>query len=180
MKHNPRSYAKSLALIAVFTAMLVVCSWISVPFGAIPISLQTLALFCAFCVLGGWKGCAVVAVYLAMGAVGLPVFSGFGAGVGHLAGPTGGFLLGLLPAGAVYALACGKSNAPWRMVLGCVAALATLYTVGVVWYCAVTGLGASSLPTALLACVAPFVFPDLLKLTLAVLIALRVRKLSAR
>ena len=78
-----------MAYIALMAVLMAVCSWISVPM-EIPFTMQTFALFCALGLLGGRRGTIAVLVYILMGAIGLPVFSGFGGGLGRLLGVTGG------------------------------------------------------------------------------------------
>ena len=82
---------RDLARAALFAALIAICSWISIP-TAVPFTLQTFAVFLALGVLGGKLGTLSVAVYLLLGAVGLPVFAGFQGGLGALLGATGGYL----------------------------------------------------------------------------------------
>ena len=86
---------QELARAALFAALIAICSWISIP-TAVPFTLQTFAVFLALGVLGGKLGTLSVAVYLLLGAVGLPVFAGFQGGLGALLGATGGYLAGFL------------------------------------------------------------------------------------
>ena len=84
-----------MAYIALFAALMAVCSWISIP-ATVPFTLQTFGVFCAVGLLGGKRGTIAVLVYILLGAVGLPVFSGFKGGFGCLLGTTGGYILGFL------------------------------------------------------------------------------------
>lgn len=88
-----RSAATDIALIAVFAAFIAVCSLIAVPVGAAPVTLQTFAVLLAGAVLGANRGFLAVALYLAVGAIGLPVFAGGSAGLAPFAGPTFGYLV---------------------------------------------------------------------------------------
>ena len=90
-----------MAYNALFAVLLTVCAWISVPL-PVPFTLQTFAIFAALGILGGRRGTWAVAVYLLLGAVGLPVFSGFRGGLGALLGTTGGYILGFLALALVY------------------------------------------------------------------------------
>ena len=81
--------AKDMALTGMMTALLAVCAWVTVPF-TIPFTLQTFGVFMALRLLGGRRGTAAIVLYILLGIAGLPVFSGFGAGPGVIAGPTGG------------------------------------------------------------------------------------------
>ena len=94
--------AKNMALCGLFVALLTLCSWISIPFGSVPVTLQTLAVFLCLGLLGGKYGCITLGVYLLLGVVGVPVFSGFRGGAGVLMGATGGYVFGFLFAGLLY------------------------------------------------------------------------------
>ncbi len=81
--------ARNAALIAMMAVILCVCSWLTVPF-TVPFTMQTFAVYCAFLILGGKRGLLAIGLYILLGLVGLPVFSGFRGGPGHLLGLTGG------------------------------------------------------------------------------------------
>ncbi|WP_251213227.1 biotin transporter BioY [Adlercreutzia murintestinalis] len=91
-----RSRARSCALVGLSTALIAVCSWFTIPIGPVPFTLQMFAIPFIICVLRPGEAIAAVAAYLALGAVGVPVFSGMRGGIGVLMGPTGGFLIGYL------------------------------------------------------------------------------------
>ena len=83
-----------LVMVALFAALIAVCAWVTVP-GAVPFTLQTMGVFLAVGLLGGKRGTASVLVYILLGAVGMPVFSGFSGGVGRpLVCPCCGLLFG--------------------------------------------------------------------------------------
>ena len=92
-----------LAYIAICAALIVICSWISIP-TAVPFTLQTFAVFASLGLLGGKKGTLSVLVFLILGAIGLPVFANFGGGLGVLLGSTGGYLIGFIFMGLIYML----------------------------------------------------------------------------
>ena len=98
-----KSKTYDLVYIAVFAVLMAVCSWISVP-TAVPFTLQTFAVFMAVGVLGGRRGTMAVALYIILGAVGVPVFAGMTGGIGILTGTTGGYIVGFL----FSALLCGQ------------------------------------------------------------------------
>ena len=89
------SKTKNLARIALGAAALTLCAWISVP-TPVPFTMQSMAVLTVAALLGPKAGCASVGVYLLLGAVGMPVFSGFRGGAQALLGPTGGYLIGFL------------------------------------------------------------------------------------
>lgn len=170
-----RIKTKDLALAAMFTALTAICSWICIP-GTVPFTMQTFAVFLAVGLLGGRLGTLSVAAYILLGAFGLPVFSGFSGGFGVLFGATGGYIIGFLfSALTMWAVerlfGRGIAALGAAMVLG----LAVCYGFGTAWFVLVysrsTGLAA-----AFAAYVAPFIAPDLLKLSLALAITVRLRK----
>lgn len=91
--HRKRNPARDIALISVFAAFIAVCSIISIPIGAAPITLQTFAVLLAGAVLGANRGFLAVLLYLAIGAIGLPVFAGGSAGLAVFVSPTAGYLV---------------------------------------------------------------------------------------
>ena len=82
---GPRIKTIDLVYISIGAALIAICSWISIP-TAVPFTLQTFAVFAVLSILGGRRGTISVAVYILMGAVGLPVFAGFKGGIGVLFG----------------------------------------------------------------------------------------------
>ncbi|ALB03192.1 biotin transporter BioY [Kocuria palustris] len=91
-----RSAGTDLGLIAVFAAFVAVCAVLpAIPVGplAVPITLQTLAVYLTGLVLGGRRGFLAVALYVVVGLVGLPIFSGFRGGPAVLAGPSAGYII---------------------------------------------------------------------------------------
>ena len=98
---------RDLVLCALMAALLAVCAWISFPVLEIAYTLQTFGVFFALLVLGGARGTLAILVYILLGAVGLPVFTGFRGGIDALLGVTGGYILGFLFTGLVYWLVTG-------------------------------------------------------------------------
>ncbi len=99
-----------IILSGVFAAVVTVCSWITVPlpFTQVPINLAILGVLLAGGLLGSKYGALSLLVYILLGAVGLPVFAGFGAGLGAIAGPTGGYIVGYLLCAAISGLGTGS------------------------------------------------------------------------
>ncbi len=170
-----RVNVRQMVMTALFVALIAVCAWITIPM-TVPFTMQTFAVFAAALLLGRRWGTAAVAVYLTLGALGAPVFSGFGGGVGTLLGATGGYLIGFLPAVWI-AGALGEAGAPlWRRILGCVLGLLVCYAFGTAWFVVVFLRGGREM-TVLLAlskCVFPFILPDAMKIALALLLPQRV------
>ena len=100
--------AVPLAMTAVMAAVLSVVSPFSISIGPIPLSLCTLIIYMNAYILGWKRGTVATLVYVLLGAVGMPVFNGFSAGLGVVAGPTGGYIVGYVP----LALICGLAVSP--------------------------------------------------------------------
>lgn len=166
-----------MAYIALFAVLMAVCAWVTVPM-TVPFTMQTFAVFAALAALGGRRGLYAVAVYLLMGLVGLPVFSGFQS-TGALLGPTGGYLVGFLAAALVYWVVTARLGESLPAVIfGCLLVMAAYYVFGTIWFMVVYArtTGPVGLSAALGWCVIPFLVPDLVKLGLAVTLAGRVKK----
>ena len=173
-----RLRTRDMAYIALFAILIAVCAWISIPMTTISFTLQTFAIFAALLTLGGRRGTYAVTVYLLLGAVGFPVFSGFQGGLGALLGATGGYIIGFLGSALVYWLltALVKDTLPVR-ITACLLGLIVCYAFGTAWFMAVyaRGGGAVSLGAALSMCVLPFILPDCAKIALATLLSARLR-----
>ncbi len=166
---------KKICLCGLGAALLTLCAWLSLPFGAATFTLQTFGVFFILGVLGGKWGSICVGVYLLLGLAGFPVFSGFRGGPAALFGATGGFLLGFLVAGFVYRfLLFFVKNSLISMILG----LFSCYVFGAVWYYA---LYLKNTPNALWSvlsvCVLPYLLPDGLKIALAYFLSRRLKHL---
>lgn len=160
-----RSPVKNMVQCALFAALMAVCAWICVPVGDTVFTLQTLAVFLCLSLLGGKRGSAAIAVYLLLGAAGMPVFSGFRGGIGILAGVTGGYLWGFLAAGLVYRLLERVGMLPAML-----AGQLVCYTCGCLWFYLYAGGGFWLIAAR---CVLPFLIPDGVKIALAYILARR-------
>ena len=173
-----KSKTYDMAYIAVFAVIMAICSWISIP-AQVPFTLQTFAVFLAFGVLGGKRGTMAVLVYILLGAVGIPVFSGFTGGIGVLMGNTGGYILGFLGSALVmWALEKLPGKRSVIQIFSMIAGLLVCYTFGTLWFMTVYAgtTGKVGLVTVLGWCVIPFIIPDLIKIGLAYMLAGRIRK----
>lgn len=150
---------RSMTRAALFAALLSVCAWISLPVLDIAFTLQTFGVFLTLGLLGGKWGTVSILIYLLLGAVGLPVFSGFRGGPGMLVGVTGGYLWGFLFSGLSYWALERFGKLP-AMIAG----LLVCYLCGSLWFLAYAGGG---IEVILLRCVVPYLLPDAVKLWLA-------------
>lgn len=160
-----------MTVIALGAVCMTVCAWITVPF-AIPFTLQSFGLFLLIFCFGAKKALLSVLLYIAIGIVGIPVFSGFGAGIAVFFGPTGGFILGFLAAAGVY-FALESFFKPSKAIaaVGSVLALAACYAFGTVWMLFYTEIGNDGFFGLLTSSVLVFIIPDMLKIILAYFIA---------
>ena len=168
------SRLKKMMFCALFTAICAVFSQIYIPLPSlVPINLATAAVFMAGVLLGPRYGTASMAVYVVLGAVGVPVFAGLNGGIVYLAGPTGGFIIGYAAAAFVIGLAA-KNKDSYLVLCGAMAlGMLTYFVLGTSWFMISTS---SPLGTALMACVLPFIPGDLLKIALAAMLCRRLKK----
>lgn len=178
----------NIVLIAVSTALITICSWISITIGPVPFTLQTMAIFAVLMTIGGARGSIAVVIYLLLGLVGVPVFAGFKGGPASFLGPTGGFLVGFAVASLVWILLEKllkdkmSSSAVKRILYGVINAViceVVMYTIGVIWFMVVYGqqTGPVGLGATLTMCVVPFIIPDIVKIAVAIVIGERAGKL---
>ena len=183
-----RAFIYDLVLISVSAALITICSWISIPLGPVPFTLQTLGILAVMLTIGGRRGTIAILVYLALGAVGVPVFAGFKGGIMSFIGPTGGFLIGFVLAALVYWLLekiilkklMTTPVKTWIFgMLGFIVFEIVMYIVGVIWFMTVYAAqtGPVGLVTVMGWCVFPFIIPDVVKMAVALLIGERASKL---
>lgn len=163
-----RKNAHKMATIALMAAVLAILSPITLPIGPIPFTLGLLGVFFVGAMLPPAAAMASIGIYMLLGVVGLPVFSGFRGGPQVLAGPTGGYLLGYFLLALVLSMAAARTRHFGLQLLAGACGLALCYGVGTLWYMVVSG---ASFLSGLMLCVVPFILLDLLKLTVAVLLA---------
>ncbi|GAB7016077.1 biotin transporter BioY [Methanogenium cariaci] len=162
-----RSYQVSLT--AAFVALIAVGGWVSLPIPPIPVTLQTFFVLLAAVVMGRYA-LLPVGVYLLLGILNMPVFHNGLAGIGVLMGPTGGYLIGFIPAVLVAGLAYEQENRIIRAG-GIAAATLIIYLFGITWMSYSTGM---ALAQAVLLGVVPFVAGDVLKGIAAFIIGERI------
>lgn len=179
------SRARSVAFVGLSVALVAISAWVVVPIGPVPFTMQMFAITLVVCILPPSQAIAVIFAYVALGAIGVPVFSGMRGGIGVLMGPTGGFLLGYLvavPLAAGFLWLVRKKISDKPAVFACQVAAGLLFTVvayvtGCVQYTFVAGV---SMEAAFLTSVAPFVIPDIVKVVLAALCAQPVNRALGR
>lgn len=168
---------KTMVLCAVFAALLCVLCVITIPIGPVPITLATFGIMLCAAVLG-WKRSAVsVLVYILLGAVGLPVFSGFKGGFTVLLGPTGGYIWSYIPMALVISLIIRSLPekplpAMLKIFAACLAGILICYALGTVQFMFVQK---TSFAESLGLCVIPFIPFDALKAAAAAYLGYVVR-----
>lgn len=169
MKRSVKEMTTCAALCAV---LCVVCPF-TVPVGAIPVTLASFAVCCIGGAAGMKKGLIATAVYLLIGALGVPVFAGFRGGVYVLTGPTGGYLFGYLLLAAAAGFVSDRTDSKAAFCGGFCAGTALLYLCGGGWYALSAKL---PLSTAVVTGVLPFLPFDAVKMAAAVMMSPKLRK----
>ena len=167
---------KDMTLTAVMAALICIAGPLTIAAGPVPLSLATLAVYLAGAVLGKKRGTAAVALYLLIGIIGVPVFSGFSGGFQKLAGVTGGYLIGYLPCAFLAGLGAEraeKQGRKWILPAMMAAGTAVLYVIGTAWFMIQSG---NALGASLGMCVLPFLPGDAVKIAAVTLLAAPVRK----
>ncbi|MDP3600250.1 MAG: biotin transporter BioY [Bosea sp. (in: a-proteobacteria)] len=169
---------RNIALAVAGSLLLVLAAKIKVPFWPVPMTLQTLVVFGVGAAFGSRLGAATVALYIAYGLAGLPVFTNtppVAAGPLYLVGPTGGFLVGFVAAAAIAGWAAVRGASLARLVGGLVVAEVVMMALGFGWLAlgaqmaaGTTGIGFAK---AFAFGVQPFILGDLLKLALVACLA---------
>jgi len=193
MKTKTAFSIREMVFTALFTAVMCAIAPVAIPIGPVPITLGLVVVYLAAGTLGPKFGTISVALYVALGAIGLPVFSQYRGGFQMIAGATGGFIIGFILCAFVVGLIIELfrkkieprvSKKSLRMVLmyvfyalGMVIGTVLLYTCGTVWFMFVTG---NTLTASLGLTVVPFLFGDALKIILACIAAPQLRAAIGR
>ncbi len=171
------SETKKLIITGMFAALIAVLAQVSLPLpSGVPVTLQTFAVALTGVVLGGKLGLAATFVYILLGAVGAPVFTGFQGGLPVIAGKTGGFIWGFL----FLAFLSGAGTSSCRRALGWLPGIAGLlicHILGTVQFALLTGMGAAQ--SALLVSL-PYLVKDVVSVLLAWVLGLKIRARLAR
>lgn len=182
-----RLRVQNIVLIAVFVALMAVCSWITIPFGTIPVTLQTLGVFVTAGLLGLSMGTGAVIVYIFIGIIGIPVFSGFAGGIERFipyseTGATGGYIIGFVFTAmiiGIFHLFSRKLKNEWMkmfvLALGMLIGDAVCFFFGTAWFTAFNPWG-MNLKASIITCVVPFIIPDLIKIVVATIVVNRVKR----
>ena len=180
MKQNVSSALKTkmMVMTALMAVIITICSWISIPL-VVPFTLQTFAIFFALVFLGGTYGTISISVYILLGIIGVPVFSGFKSGFAAITGPTGGYIVGFVFSGLLFILLTkvfGEKKVV--IIVSMVLGLLLCYLIGTLWFMYVYAgtENAKSFGKVLSICVIPFIIPDACKMVLAYIMGGIVKK----
>ena len=168
---------KEINRIAVSTAILAVCSWLTVP-GGVPFTMQSFAVVTVAALFGGKCGFFTVLSYILLGAMGIPVFSGMRGGIGILFGETGGYLFGFLVGAFVCGKICEKNKSITVMFGAMLLNMFLCYVFGCLWVAVLYWGGENAVGVAALTgrFVLPFVIPDLIKIIVSIVVVTAIRK----
>ena len=178
IKDTDSNKTRDIVYMSVFTAMISICSWISIP-ASIPFTLQTMGVFTTVGLLGGKRGTLTVLTYILLGAIGVPVFAGLTGGVSVLLGTTGGYIMGfLLSALLMWGIETIMGRNQIVLAFSMVAGLIVCYVFGTAWFMLIytQHSGVIGLSTVLGLCVIPFIIPDLIKIGVALFLTNRLKK----
>lgn len=155
-----------LVITALFTAIFCILAPMSMPIGPVPISLTGLVLYLSLYVIGCKKTVIAYIIYLILGIIGLPVFSGFTGGLGKLIGPTGGYLAGFIFTALLSGIIIDKFYFNRLLsVLGMLIGLILLYAFGTAWFCFINN--GKTVYEILMLCVVPFIPFDIIKILIS-------------
>ena len=178
IKDTDSNKTRDIVYMSVFTAMISICSWISIP-ASIPFTLQTMGVFTTVGLLGGKRGTLTVLTFILLGAIGIPVFAGLTGGVSVLLGTTGGYIIGfLLSALLMWGIEAIMGRNQIVLAFSMVAGLIVCYVFGTAWFMMIytQHSGVIGLSTVLGLCVIPFIIPDLIKIGVALFLTNRLKK----
>ena len=177
----------NLVLIAIFVVLITVCTWITIPVGSIPFTLQTFAVFVTGGLLGAKRGTIAVIVYILLGIIGVPVFSAFSSGIVKFipnteTGMTGGYIIGFvfttIIIGVFKNLARDKDTKQKALFIGVGMVVGDIVCLafGTVWFWLFNPMHLG-LVASITSCVVPFIIPEIVKIIVALILVLRLEKI---
>jgi len=165
---------KETVIVSIFTAMTVLGGYIAIPLGPVPMVLSNFVILLSGLLLGSKRGTAVAFTYLLLGALGLPVFSGGTSGIAHIIGPTGGYLIGYLPAAFITGLISEyKKRSLKKDSVALIFGTFSIYAFGIPWLKFSLTM---SWTNAISAGMLPFLIGDTIKIIAAALISIKMHE----
>lgn len=163
-----------LVIYSFFTALNAVLSQISIPisFSHISMNLSLLSVFLCACFIGV-NGAWSQLVYILLGVIGVPVFANFTSGIGHLLGPSGGFIISYPVICIVSGFILKKINVSfYKIIIALLIGLILCYLIGTVWFSYITK---TQLKNSIIMCVVPFIALDVLKIVLSSYVYIKIK-----
>ena len=170
---------QDIVYIGLFAAFITICSWIAIP-ATVPFTLQTMGIFITLGLLGGKRGTLAIVVYILLGIIGIPVFSGFSSGLGAILGTSGGYIIGFLfSALFMWFMENTLGNNRFTFIISMLIGLLICYGFGTFWFMIVytQTTGSIALSVVFGWCVVPFIIPDLIKIALSFVCVNRLKKI---
>lgn len=167
-----------LVYIGLSAAIIAVCSWISIPL-VVPITLQTMGVCLIAGLFGAKRATFATIIYILLGAIGVPVFSGFKGGIGTLFGSTGGYIIGFIFTALIVGFISDKFKGKlWATIIGMIVGVLVCYVFGTAWFAVVYARTAQAAPLATILgwCVIPFLIPDLVKIIVASILTANLKR----
>lgn len=162
-----------LIITAFGAAIIAVLAQVTIPLPLVPITGQTLAIGLVVTILGTKNGTLAVLLYILLGSVGLPVFSGFSGGISHVVGPTGGYIIGFLPTAYLMGIYLNKFGFTYlHAIIANIIGMIVTLTFGTIW---LKFAAEMTLTAAFLAGAAPFIVVGIIKGVIAAYVGILVR-----
>lgn len=163
---------KELCICSIAAALICVISPHSIPIGVISVTMSLFIIYTLACILKPHQIVVSVIIYIILGSIGLPVFSNYGGGMHFIAGITGGYLIGYVPAVFVISLIINKNKN--KLIIYPIAILLgelICYTIGTIWF---MFIAKTSFSYAMSVCVIPFIPFDIVKIIFAIIIGYKI------
>ena len=172
---------RNMIFISLFATLMCIGAWLHFPF-IVPATMQTFVVFTSLGLMGSKSTFIMLVIYVALGAVGLPVFSGFSGGIGALTGPTAGFIWGFLLGVPVFHLAEKFCRKKALMIIPYILYILLHYIPGALWYCLFNfgSLSLNGILSSTLVTVVPFIVPDAVKLIASIVTVRKIKRLVSR
>lgn len=163
-----------LVLIGIFSALFCIIGPINIPIGPIPLSLMSFILFLSIYLIGYKLATFSYLIYILIGFMGLPVFTGFSGGFSKLISPTGGYIVGFIFTSIISGYLLAKTNNRLLSILYMLIGTAILYFFGTIWFSVISEN--RYIIEILKICVTPFILVDLVKILIVAFIAPMLQK----
>ena len=168
---NPR--VKNMIYCSMFACIIAILAQIKIDLPSLgPITLQTLGIYLISCYLKPKLAFISTVVYLFMGIIGLPVFTGFKGGIGILLGPTGGYIFSFPIMVSITSLIINKNKTLFFKILAMIIGTIVCYLIGTLWFIFITN---NSFVLALSMCVIPFIPGDIFKIAITLILSNKIK-----